>query len=75
MDVTYSSRYLKESFKFESTIEHVFEKHLYIPVVDLVMSILRKAKVIQTGSIHAYLGYIFGTLVILFMFVIAGDTR
>ena len=32
----------------------------------------RKAKLIQTGSIHAYLGYIFGTLVILFMFVIAG---
>jgi len=72
MEVTYSSQYLKESFKFKSGIEQVFEENLYIPVVDFVMAISRKAKVIQTGSIHAYLGYIFGILVILFMFVIAG---
>jgi hydrogenase-4 component B len=74
MEVTYSSRYLKESFKFKSGIEQVFEKNIYTPVVDFVMAVSRKAKVIQTGSIHAYLGYIFGILVILFMFVIAGGS-
>jgi hydrogenase-4 component B len=74
MEMTYSSHYIKESFKFESVIEQVFEQHLYIPVVDFVMAISRKAKVIQTGSIHAYLGYIFGILVILFMFIIAGGS-
>jgi len=64
--------YLKESFKFESRIEQVFEQYLYNPVVDFVMVKSRKAKLIQTGSIHAYLGYIFGILILLFMFVIAG---
>ena len=72
MEVTYSSPYLKESFKFKSGIEQVFEENLYNPVVDFVMARSRKAKAVQTGSIHAYLGYIFGILVILFMFVIAG---
>ncbi|PWB49713.1 MAG: hydrogenase 4 subunit B [Candidatus Methanoperedenaceae archaeon] len=74
MEVTYSSRYLKESFKFKSGIVQLFEENLYIPVADFVMAMSRKAKVIQTGSIHAYLGYIFGILVILFMFVIAGGS-
>jgi len=72
-ETTYStSPYLKESIKFESRIEQVIELHLYNPIVDFVMTTTRKAKIIQTGSIHAYLGYIFGTLVILFIFVIAG---
>lgn len=72
IDVTYSSTYLKESFKFESKIEQVFENYLYLPVVDIVKAKSRKAKQIQTGSIHAYLGYIFGILVILFMLMITG---
>lgn len=74
MEVTYSSQYLKESFKFKSGIQQIFEENLYIPVAGFVMAISRKAKVIQTGSIHAYLGYIFGILVILFMFIIAGGS-
>jgi hydrogenase-4 component B len=76
IDVTYStSPLLKESFKFESRIEQVIEQYLYEPVVDFVIIRSRKAKMIQTGSIHAYLGYIFGTLVILFLFVIVeGNT-
>ena len=72
-EATYStSPYLKDSFKFESRIEQVIEQYLYEPVVDFVITRSRKAKIIQTGSVHAYLGYIFGTLVILFIFVIAG---
>jgi hydrogenase-4 component B len=73
IDVTYStSPLLKESFKFETRIEQIMEQYLYEPVVLFVHNRSRKAKIIQTGSIHAYLGYIFGTLVILFIFVIAG---
>ena len=75
IEVTYTtSPLLKESFKFESRIEQVIEQYLYEPVVDFVIIRSRKARRIQTGSIHAYLGYIFGTLVILFMFVIAGGS-
>ncbi|KPQ41411.1 MAG: Energy-conserving hydrogenase subunit echA [Candidatus Methanoperedens nitroreducens] len=73
-EATYSSPYLKESFRFESKIEQVFEQYLYNPIVDFVMIKSRKARLIQTGSIHAYLGYIFGILTILFMFIIAGGS-
>jgi len=74
-EATYStSPYLKESFKFESKIEQVIERYLYEPVVDFVITRSRKLLIIRTGSIHTYLGYIFGTLVILFMFVIAGGS-
>lgn len=74
MEVTYSSPYLKESFTFESRIEQVFEQYLYNPVIEFIMVQSRKAKQIQTGSIHVYLGYIFAILVILFMFMIAGGS-
>ncbi|VVB93766.1 F(420)H(2) dehydrogenase subunit L [uncultured archaeon] len=74
-EATYSaSPFLKESFRFESRIEQAFEQYIYNPVVGFVMAKSRRVKVVQTGSIHAYLSYIFGTLVILFMFVIAGGS-
>lgn len=73
IEATYSaSPFLKESSKFESRIEQVFEEYIYNPVVGFVQAKSRRAILIQTGSIHAYLSYIFATLVILFMFVIAG---
>jgi hydrogenase-4 component B len=75
IETTYStSPFLKESFSFESSIEQVFELYLYNPVIDFVKTNSRKVKIIQTGSIHAYLGYIFGTLVILFILVIIGGS-
>jgi hydrogenase-4 component B len=74
-EVTYSgSLYHKESERFEMKIEQVFEQYIYIPVVDFVLTKSRKMKNIQTGSIHAYLAYIFGTLIILFVYVIAGGS-
>ncbi len=65
------SPFFKESFKFELQIEQVFER-FYASAVEAVLARSRKVKMIQTGSIHAYLTYIFGTLVILMMFVILG---
>ena len=74
-EATYSSSpFLKESFKFESNVEQIFEKNIYDPLVEGILSRARKVKVIQTGSIHAYLAYIFGTLVILFIYMIAGGS-
>ncbi len=70
---TYSaSPKLKESFKFESRIEQVFEQHIYSPVIGFILGKSRTIKAVQTGSIHAYLSYIFGVLVVLFMFMISG---
>jgi hydrogenase-4 component B len=70
---TYSnSQFFKTSFKFESHIEQVFEQYMYDPFIELALSISRRMKVIQTGSIHAYLAYIFVVLVLLLISIIAG---
>jgi hydrogenase-4 component B len=70
---TYSaSPFLKESVSFDSRIEQIFERYIYTPVVEYVLSRSRRIRVIQTGSIHAYLTYIFGTMVVLFMLMITG---
>ena len=70
---TYSSSpFLKESIRFDSKIEQVFERFIYMPIIDYILTRSRRLRVIQTGSIHAYLGYIFATTVILFLFVIGG---
>jgi len=72
---TYSaSPFLKSSFRFESRIEQVFELYLYAPVIGFVKDKARRVKLIQTGSIHAYLSYIFGVLFVLFMFMITGGS-
>jgi hydrogenase-4 component B len=63
---------IKESFKFEVHIEQIFERYIYLPVTNIIISKSRTIKHIQTGSIHAYLAYIFGTMVILMLFIISG---
>lgn len=69
-----TSTFIKKSFTFESSIAQIFEIYLYNPVIGFVLSRSRRVRIIQTGSIHAYLAYIFITLVILFMIVITGGT-
>jgi hydrogenase-4 component B len=65
---------IKESFKFEMHIEQIFERYIYSPVVDLMIGKSRNIKRIQTGSINAYLSYIFGTMVILMLYIIFGGS-
>ena len=73
IQTTYTdSPYLKDRVIFDSQIDPVFEKYFYGPVIWIVLNISRMMMVIQTGSIHAYLAYIFVTLIILFMIVIIG---
>lgn len=75
IQIMYStSPFVRESVRFESEIEQVFERYMYMPVVGLVLAISRAVKVVQAGSIHAYLAYIFATLLILMMYVILGGS-
>jgi hydrogenase-4 component B len=70
---TYSSSpFLKESIRFDSKIEQIFERFMYMPVIDYILTKSRRIRVIQTGSVHVYLSYIFVTMIILFLFVIGG---
>ncbi len=63
---------IKESFRFEVHIEQIFERYIYSPLADAIIGKSRSIKLIQTGSIHAYLSYIFGTMVILMLYIISG---
>jgi len=62
------SPYYPSAIRFESGIEPTFEKHFYMPLKDWVFGQARKMRAIQAGSIHAYLAYIFVTLILLLLF-------
>ena len=62
------SPYFPRAIRFESEIEPTFEKRLYGPLKDLLLRFATRMRAIQAGSIHAYLAYIFVTLVLLLLF-------
>ena len=62
------SPYFPKEIRFESEIEPTFEKRLYVPLKDLLLRFATRMRAIQAGSIHAYLAYIFVTLVLLLLF-------
>jgi len=62
------SPYYPKAIRFESEIEPTFEKRLYVPLKDLLLRFATRMRAIQAGSIHAYLAYIFVTLVLLLLF-------
>jgi hydrogenase-4 component B len=62
------SPYFPKEIRFESEIEPTFEKRLYVPLKDFVLWFSIRMRAIQAGSIHAYLAYIFVTLVLLLLF-------
>ena len=62
------SPYFPREIRFESEIEPTFEKRLYAPLQDLILLFSIRMRAIQAGSIHAYLAYIFITLVLLLLF-------
>jgi hydrogenase-4 component B len=62
------SPYYPSAIRFESGIEPTFEKLIYGPVKDWIFALSRRMRAIQAGSIHAYLAYIFVTLILLLLF-------
>jgi hydrogenase-4 component B len=62
------SPYYPTAIRFDSEIESPFEDRLYAPLQNLVLKIATWMRGIQAGSIHAYLAYIFVTLIILLLF-------
>ncbi len=62
------SPYFPKEIRFESEIEPTFEKRLYAPLQEFIFRFSSRMRTIQAGSIHAYLAYIFVTLVLLLLF-------
>ncbi len=61
------SKYFIKHQRFEFHIEPLFEKYLYKPVVAFLLATAERLRVIQAGSLHLYLTYIFVTLVLLLL--------
>jgi len=62
------SRYFAKRRYFEFHIEPIFEKYLYDPLVAFFGALADRLRVIQAGSLHLYLTYIFITLITLLLF-------
>lgn len=52
------SPYFPQEIRYRSAIEPTFERHLYRPLARSVMRMAERLKVLQAGSLHAYLGYV-----------------
>ena len=64
------SPYFATNVRFESHIEEVFVQRLYRPLRILIVRVSRRIRALQAGSIHAYLLYIFITLLLLLIFAL-----
>jgi len=62
------SPYYPAAIHFESTVESAFEKRLYDPLQQWFLRVARRMRVLQAGSIHAYLAYIFVVLILMLLF-------
>jgi hydrogenase-4 component B len=62
------SPYYPSAIRFESEIEPAFETRVYGPLKEWIFAAARRMRGIQAGSIHAYLAYIFVTLIVLLLY-------
>lgn len=61
--------YHPDSIEYSVTNESLFEKYVYEPISAMVTAFSNKAKyMIQTGSVHTYLLYIFVTVLVLMLY-------
>jgi hydrogenase-4 component B len=61
------SPYFAKTLRFDSHVEEVFEQQIYRPARVMILRAARRVRALQAGSIHVYLLYIFGTLVLLLL--------
>jgi hydrogenase-4 component B len=67
--LTEASPYFTREVRYRSEIEPTFERHVYEPLVRAVLRVAGAMKVLQAGSLHAYLGYVIAMVVTLVLFV------
>ena len=63
------SPYFPQEVRYRSTIEPTFERYMYRPLVRCVMRAADGMKVLQAGSLHAYLAYVLVLAVVLLMWL------
>jgi len=61
------SRYFAKRRRFEFHIEPLFQAYFYDPLIVFVSGLADRMRIVQAGSLHLYLAYIFVTLVVLLL--------
>ena len=61
--------YFPYAVRYRSEIEPTFERYLYGPLTDAVWRTADRLKVLQAGSLHAYLGYVIALVLSLVLLV------
>jgi hydrogenase-4 component B len=67
--LTEVSPYYPQEVRYHAEIEPTFERHVYGPVVRAVLRVATGMRVLQAGSLHAYLAYVIALVVSLVLFV------
>ena len=63
------SRYFPHEVRYHVEIEPTFERYMYGPLAETVLRIADRLKILQAGSLHAYLGYVIALVVSLVLIV------
>jgi hydrogenase-4 component B len=53
-----ASPYFPHEVRYHVEIEPTFERYVYGPLTDTVLRAANRLKILQAGSLHAYLGYV-----------------
>lgn len=63
--------YFIKSAKYTVSTQSIFEKYIYEPVIRFVFKFARRVRfAVQTGSIHAYLLYIFAAIILMLVYYV-----
>jgi hydrogenase-4 component B len=57
------SPYFPQEVRYHAEIEPTFERYVYGPLLRVVLRVAHGLKVLQAGSLHAYLGYVIALVV------------
>jgi len=63
------SPYFPHEVRYHVEIEPTFERYMYGPLTEIVLRIADRLKILQAGSLHAYLGYVIALVLSLVLFV------
>jgi hydrogenase-4 component B len=63
------SPYFPHEVRYHVEIEPTFERYVYGPLTDAVLRFANRMKILQAGSLHAYLGYVIALVLTLVLIV------
>ena len=63
------SPYFPQEVRYHVEIEPTFERYVYGPLTQTVLRVAERMKILQAGSLHAYLGYVIALVLTLMLLV------